>query len=148
MFIVQNLLYIRIIHLLNGCAKRKNQQTNLPSGFCFLQDFDLSISHIKSSLNLVADSLSRNPDASRSGPGGCEIERHVVSLFVSDQERLRLEELAFLQQLDCHLRSIILKEQKLNSQSQKLKSEFVLINGVLFKCNARGRFQFAVPSQL
>ena len=91
----------------------------------------------------MADALSRNPDASRSGPGGCETERHVVSLFVTDQKRLRLKELALLQKLDCHLRSIILETQKVISPNQKLKSEFVLKSGVLFKCSARGRFQFA-----
>ena len=96
----------------------------------------------------MADALSRNPDASRSGPGGCETERHVVSLFVSDQKRLRPKELAFLQKLDRHLRPIILETEKVMSPSQKLKSEFVLKNGVLFKRSTRGRFQLAVPSQL
>ena len=113
-----------------------------------LQEFDFSISHIKGSLNSVADALSRNPDASRSGPGGCETERHVVSLFVSDQKKLRPKELAFLQKLDRHLRPIILETEKVMSPSQKLKSEFVLKNGVLFKRSTRGRFQLAVPSQL
>ena len=34
------------------------------------------------------------------------------------------------------------------SPSQKLKSEFALKNGVLFKRSTRGRFRLAVPSQL
>ena len=114
----------------NSAVKYLYEKRELTGTFAkwilFLQEFDLSISHIKGSLNSVADALSRNPDASRSGPGGCETERHVVSLFVSDQKRLRPKELAFLQKLDRHLRPIILETEKVMSPSQKLKSEFVL----------------------
>ncbi len=76
-------------------------------------------------------------------------QSHIISVFLSDQKRLRPKELAFLQQLDCELRPIILETKKLETLAQKDESDFVFKNGVLFKRSTRKRsYLLAVPSQL
>ena len=109
-----------------------------------LQEYDFDIAHVKGVDNAVADALSRFPSES----AGDESSHVVCVLQDTRSTGYRAHELAFQQQLDAGLRSIIALMMASPKGGNSL--EFRLQNGVLYKKNTgQGRkFLLCIPSIL
>lgn len=111
-----------------------------------LQEYDFTISHIKGIDNCVADALSRDPVRET------EKEHLVCTLTSNKLFGYSAEELSFQQRLDPQLKPIfdVFGMRKSTPCSRKLKAQFVLHSGILYKRNSgRGRnFLLCVPSPL
>ena len=132
-------------NVLKWLHSKKDISGKLGRWIVTLQEFDVKISHLKGSANVVADALSRAPVGNPESTDPAEL-----CLCAMQAGGYSPRELAILQHADPDIRRTVLRLQDaVESQNSETDPAFVLRKGILYRRNGTDRsFALVVPSIL
>lgn len=112
-----------------------------------IQEYDFDIIHCKGKDNIVADTLSRNPEDinDNRGPVYEELEINDINLNISKDCINKLRQINKIQKEDNKCRDII--KNVTENDNRKFKDKYLYYNEILYT-KERGRWKIYIPSSL